>query len=73
LTTRVAERALEVQRALAQTTHGAHRIPAIDYFIAAVAEAGEDIELWHLDHDLARLCEFTGQPHEHERITGGDR
>jgi predicted nucleic acid-binding protein len=64
-----AMRALEIQRGLAGTTHGAHRIPAIDYLVAAIAEsAGSDVVVWHADRDLARLCEFVGQPHEHERL-----
>lgn len=64
-----AARSFEVQRALARTTHGAHRIPTVDYFVAAIAEvAGEDVVLWHADRDLARLCEFVGQAHEHESL-----
>lgn len=66
LTPTAAERTLEVQRALAHTTHGAHRIPAVDYLVAAVAEQHGAV-LWHLDRDLACLCDFTGQPQEHER------
>jgi predicted nucleic acid-binding protein len=62
-------RALEIQRALAGTTHGAHRVPAIDYLVAAVAEsAGSDVVVWHVDSDLARVCEFVGQPHEFEPL-----
>ncbi len=61
-----ADRALEMQRGLAQTTHGAHRLPAVDYLVAAVAERW-GATLWHLDRDLARLCDFTGQLQEHER------
>jgi predicted nucleic acid-binding protein len=69
LTGHAADRALELQHGLASTTHGAHRIPTIDYFIAALAEeAGPPLVLWHLDSDLARLCEFTGQAHEPERL-----
>ncbi len=64
-----AERALEVQRALAHTTHGAHRIPAVDYLVAAVAETtGPGVVLWHADRELARVCDFIGHPHEHERV-----
>ena len=63
------DRALEVQRALAHTTHGAHRIPAIDYLVTAVAEAaGSDMVLWHVDRDLGRICDFIGHTHEHERL-----
>ena len=65
-------RALAVQRALAHTTHGAHRLPAIDYLVAAVAEE-HGAMLWHLDRDLARLCAFAGQSHEHERLPGRAR
>jgi predicted nucleic acid-binding protein len=68
LTPGAADRALDVQRSLAHVAHGAHRLPAIDYVIAAVAETSGAI-LWHLDRDLARLCEHTGQPHEHERLS----
>ena len=64
-----AQRSFEVQHGLARTTHGAHRIATVDYFIAAIAEvAGEDVVLWHADRDLARLCQFVGQPHEHESL-----
>jgi predicted nucleic acid-binding protein len=68
---RATRRALEVQRALARTTAGAHRRKAIDYLIAACAEdAGEDVVLWHWDADMTAICEHTGQPHEpeHERV-----
>ena len=62
-----AGRALEVQRALAGTTHGNHRRPAVDYLIAATAElAGSDVVLWCLDRDLELICGHTGQPHEAE-------
>lgn len=63
----VADRALEVQRELAQGTHGNHLRPAIDYLIAAMAEkAGEDVTLWFFDKDLRIICEHTGQPYEAE-------
>jgi predicted nucleic acid-binding protein len=62
-------RALEVQRALAHTTHGAHRVPAVDFLIAALAERAEhETVLWHADRDLGRICGFTGQAEEHERL-----
>jgi predicted nucleic acid-binding protein len=64
-----AARSFDIQRALARATHGAHRIPTVDYFVAAIAEvAGEDVLLWHADRDLSRLCEFVGQAHEHESL-----
>jgi predicted nucleic acid-binding protein len=67
---RASRRALEVQRALAQKTAGAHRRRALDYLIAACAEdAGDEVVLWHWDAGLTAICEYTGQPHEpeHER------
>ncbi len=68
LSAEVGERALDVQRGLAHTTHGAHRIPAMDYLIAALAEKdGPDTVLWHVDRELARICDFIGHPHERER------
>lgn len=63
---RASRRAVEVQRGLAATTRGAHRRPALDYLIAACAEAADDVVLWHWDHDLRLICEHTGQPHEAE-------
>ncbi|MCP9486883.1 MAG: PIN domain-containing protein [Gaiellaceae bacterium MAG52_C11] len=59
-------RAVAVQRELAATTRGAHRRPAIDYLIAACAELSDEIVLWHWDHDLRVICEYTGQPREGE-------
>jgi predicted nucleic acid-binding protein len=60
-------RALEVQRELAPRSHGNHRRPAIDFLIAAAAEAaGDDVALWFLDRDLRVICEHTGQPYEAE-------
>ena len=65
------ERALEVQRQLAAKTDGSHRRPAIDFLIAAAAEAaGTEILLWSFDRDLRVICEHTGQPGEHEESTG---
>jgi predicted nucleic acid-binding protein len=62
-------RALEVQRALAHTTHGAHRIPAVDFLIAALAEKAErETVLWHVDRDLGRICTFVGQAQEYETL-----
>ncbi len=63
----VAERALLVQRELAQGTHGNHLRPASDYLIAAVAElADEEIVLWAFDRDMRIIAEHTGQPFEEE-------
>jgi predicted nucleic acid-binding protein len=63
----VADRAVEVQRGLAGTSHGNHLRPAIDFLIAAIAEAaGTEIVLWCLDRDLEIICEHTGQPYEPE-------
>lgn len=65
----VSERALELLRALAHTTDGAHRRRPIDYLIAACAEASDDVFLWHWDADLTAICDFAGIAHEpeHER------
>jgi len=69
---RQSERAVEVQRELAQSTHGNHLRPAVDFLIAATAEAGgEDIVLWFFDKDLRVICEHTGQPHEAEASISG--
>jgi len=66
-----AERALEVQRELAEASDGSHRRPAIDFLIAAAAEAaGPEIILWCFDRDLRVICEHTGQPCEAEDSTG---
>jgi predicted nucleic acid-binding protein len=65
------ERALEVQRELAESSNGSHRRPAIDFLIAAAAEAaGPDVVLWCFDRDLKVICEHTGQPCEPEDSTG---
>ncbi|HEX3609764.1 MAG TPA: PIN domain-containing protein [Solirubrobacterales bacterium] len=65
------ERALEVQRALAGASNGSHRRPAIDFLIAAAAEAaGPEVVLWCFDRDLKVICEHTGQPSEPEASTG---
>jgi predicted nucleic acid-binding protein len=61
-------RAVDVQRALAVKTRGAHRRPAIDYLVAACAESADDVVLWHWDHDLRIICEHTGQPQEAEHV-----
>lgn len=67
----VAERALQVQRALAHTKHGNHLRPASDYLIAAIAEAaGEEVILWAFDKDLRIIAEHTGQSYEGEDSSG---
>lgn len=64
------ERALEVQRDLAKASDGNHRRPAIDFLIAAAAEAaGPEVILWCFDRDLKVICEHTGQPCEPEDTT----
>ncbi|HZK15680.1 MAG TPA: PIN domain-containing protein [Solirubrobacterales bacterium] len=66
-----AERALQVQRDLARASDGSHRRPAIDFLIAAVAEAaGPEVVLWCFDRDLKVICEHTSQPCEAEGSTG---
>jgi len=68
---RESRRAIEVQRELAQGTHGNHLRPAIDFLIAAAAEAaGEEIVLWFFDKDLRIICQHTGQPFEAEASSG---
>ena len=65
------ERALEVQCELAKASDGSHRRPAIDFLIAAAAEAaGPEVVLWCFDRDLKAICEHTGQPCEPEDSTG---
>lgn len=64
------ERALEVQRELALESDGSHRRPAIDFLIAAAAEAAPEVILWCFDRDLKVICEHTGQPCEPEDSTG---
>jgi predicted nucleic acid-binding protein len=65
------ERALEVQRELANASNGSHRRPEIDFLIAAAAEAaGPEVVLWCFDRDLKVICAHTGQPCEREDSTG---
>jgi predicted nucleic acid-binding protein len=67
---RIADRAVELMRALARTTSGAHRSRPSDYVVVACAEAaGGDLVLWHWDRDLTAICDYAGIPHEpeHER------
>lgn len=68
------ERALEVQRGLATISNGGHRRPAVDFLIAAAAEAaGGEVILWSFDRDLRVICEYTGQPSESEESAGPGR
>ncbi len=65
------QRAINVQRELAVTSHGNHRRQAVDYLIAATAEiAGDDVILWFFDNDLRVICEHTGQRFDAEESTG---
>jgi predicted nucleic acid-binding protein len=65
------ERALQVQRELADASDGGHRRPAIDFLIAAAAEAaGSEVVLWCFDRDLRVICKHTGQLCEAEESTG---
>jgi predicted nucleic acid-binding protein len=69
-----AERALEVQREMAKVNNGNHRRAAIDFLVAATAEAaGPEIVLWCFDRDLRVICEYTGQPFEAEESAGPGR
>lgn len=71
VTAEAAGRALDVQAALADTKHGAHLRPAIDYLVAATAElAGPQYVLWFFDRDLEVICGHTGQPFEAEAASG---
>ncbi len=68
------ERALAVQRELAQASGGNHRRSPTDFMIAAAAEAaGDEIALWCCDRDLEVICKHTGQPYEAEKSTGPGR
>lgn len=74
LTSTAAERATDVQRAMAQGTHGNHLRPAVDYLLAAAAEeAGDDCTLWFFDRDLRVICQHTKQAFEAEESVGSGR
>jgi predicted nucleic acid-binding protein len=73
LTEAVSRRALEVQRRLAATTHGARRLPATDFLIAAIAELHHDLVLWCFDKDFRTIANVTGQALEEERSLGPGR
>lgn len=65
------ERALAVQREMANSTDGNHLRPAVDYLIAAIAEGvGDGLILWFFDRDLEIICRHTGQPYEAETSSG---
>jgi predicted nucleic acid-binding protein len=67
LTDQMSGRAVQVQRELAQVTHGNHLRPAIDFLTATIAEAaGGDVVFWFFDKDLEIICRHTGQPYEAE-------
>lgn len=71
LTEEAGSRAIEVQRELASKSHGNHRRPAVDFLIAATAEAADaDVILWCFDKDLRVIGEHTGQALEAEESTG---
>jgi predicted nucleic acid-binding protein len=62
LTPKIEDRAVELQRALAE--RGLHRAPSIpDLLIAATAELA-DLTVLHLDMDFELIAELTGQPIE---------
>lgn len=59
ITTKVSERALEVQGLLARRGH--HRVALPDLVIAAAAEQA-GVAILHYDHDYVTIAETTGQP-----------
>lgn len=66
LTPSIEDRAMEVQRLLAQRGH--HRAPSIpDLLIAAAAELAQRTVL-HLDKDFEPIAELTGQSTERIRV-----
>ncbi|MFO7572861.1 MAG: hypothetical protein R6W48_09735 [Gaiellaceae bacterium] len=63
LTERTLQRALDVQREVAQG--GVHRASPTAFLVASCAEAaGDGVVLWHCDPGLAAICEHTGQAQE---------
>lgn len=65
----VAQRALEVQRLLAEAGAGHHRQPAVRFLVAACAEVGGAV-LWHAEPGLGAVCAVTRQPEEAEYAYG---
>jgi predicted nucleic acid-binding protein len=61
LTQAVFDRAVEVQRSLAE--RGQHRLPIPDVVIAAAAESVA-LSVLHYDADFERIAAVTRQPHE---------
>jgi predicted nucleic acid-binding protein len=59
LTTSIAHGAQDVMRTLAHRSHGAHRIPIVDYLVAATAQESGAAVL-HYDHDYDTLAEVMG-------------
>ena len=48
------------------------QLPHLDYLVAATAQSGEEVVLWHWDRDLTVICDHAGIAHEpeHEPATG---
>lgn len=63
-------RAMDVQQLLAGKSNGAHRRPAIDFLVAAIAEEHDDIIVWAFDNDYAVIASATNQAVEIEKSTG---
>ncbi len=59
LTTSIAHGAQDVMRTLAHRSHGAHRIPIVDYLVATTAQETGAAVL-HYDHDYDALAEVMG-------------
>jgi predicted nucleic acid-binding protein len=60
LTASIADAAHDAMRTLAHRSHGSHRLPIIDYLVAATAQESGAAVL-HYDHDydtLAEVMEF---------------
>lgn len=75
LTEAAAQRAFDVQRALAARSDGYHRRSPNDVLIAAIAESCRDdgVVVWAFDDDYRIICQETGQPHELEVSPGSRR
>lgn len=67
LTPRIENRAIELQRSLAE--RGQHRAPSIpDLLIAATAELA-DLTVLHLGKDFELIAELTGQPLQRPQVS----